>query len=1215
MASQITGSSEIAVHVYQALYGQAPSNPLFDSYVTQIGTSDGFAWAAQMVAGFSTVSDSNFATLVLQNMGITASTLTQSTIDPTVTPAVAYAALHDALAAYFTATGVASRGTVVVQLSEIISNLAATTDVYGAAATAYNFQAMADFTYASNPAHLVPGLPPSGQTFTLTDGIDNFTGTGGNDIFNAVYNPDTSTQPFGGLDKIDGGLGTDTMNIIQGVGYLDSTVDLTLDTTTSVKNVEIANIVATGSIVADLSKWTGLQTVNSTSAEATDGDHSSHVEIYTDSNATTVNVKVNANAHGDWNAGSVYIEDYGNNGAALANVTITDSFFENQITSNALTSLTLINDSTSGEGTHIHNDSSGNTLALNLDNANTWVTDEDSAYTTLNVNTATDSSVYLDFYAARAINFAGAGHLNALEVDDAMLTTVTVAGAGGVNADVSGEGWNTHLGYVTSVDTTASSAKNTFTIDGHTAYAGGAGVDVLTVINHAATAAIALGAGNDTLNYNAGSIGVGGSLDGGLGKDLLNMSAANADALTNSAGAAKVSGFEVLSVDKAVAVGGNTINLTNLNANNAINYVISAGSNVGAALTETDLVTFNVLHSGQSVTEAGLTVTAIGGDLSAAGVASVMISGTSNSSAFVTGALVGYTATAAGAGQVLFTSTTANTDVPDLILTASTTAAPAPTVSVVTTDGIAAVSEVDSVTFTSLLVGQTMTVAGLVVTATGTGASATDVAAAVATGATVGGAAISGALTGFTAAPTTTATVVFTATVPGVSTNITAVDAQGTSTIAPTVQPVVTQVTDGFAGTAETAVVTFSGLKDGQSDTVGGWTYTAVGDLSANQVAAAFAAHGAVTGFNETSSLNNTVTYTSTTPTGNVTNLTASSTNTAAPTLPSDVNTDGHAASGLTTTGLVSGGTLELTGAGTQTVNVLNAATGTADVLNVALHDYAAGFNFGSVTAANVETVNISTIGGNTSGATWTSLTLNAHDAKAITVSGHDGLTLTGDFTNLTTLDASGVTAGSSSDSLINLGVYFTDTGAKAITILGGDGSDIFVGSMTGASTIAGGAGNDTLTGRSGADNLSGGAGDDTLIVAKGHSTLTGGAGADTFNISAGSTSGQIFDTITDLSKTDMIYFANTVTNAGTTLGAAITGLSPTAVFQDYLDAAAAKGVGNVAWFQYAGDTYVVQDIAGMATFQNGVDNVVKLVGVVNLTTDTFAGHTVTQQV
>ncbi|MEI7815978.1 MAG: hypothetical protein WCI45_02190 [Desulfuromonadales bacterium] len=143
-AATVTGANEIAIHTYQALHGQAPNNAMLIEFVNQIGASDGFAWAATMIEPFRAMSDSEFSSLVLKNLGITATSLTTSTIDTSVTGAIAYAAIQGALRDYFAWTGVQSRGTVVIQLSEIVSNLEGA-DVYGAAAIAFNAKAINDY--------------------------------------------------------------------------------------------------------------------------------------------------------------------------------------------------------------------------------------------------------------------------------------------------------------------------------------------------------------------------------------------------------------------------------------------------------------------------------------------------------------------------------------------------------------------------------------------------------------------------------------------------------------------------------------------------------------------------------------------------------------------------------------------------------------------------------------------------------------------------------------------------------------------------------------------------------------------------------------------------------------------------------------------------------------------------------------------------------------
>jgi len=97
---------------------------------------------------------------------------------------------------------------------------------------------------------------------------------------------------------------------------------------------------------------------------------------------------------------------------------------------------------------------------------------------------------------------------------------------------------------------------------------------------------------------------------------------------------------------------------------------------------------------------------------------------------------------------------------------------------------------------------------------------------------------------------------------------------------------------------------------------------------------------------------------------------------------------------------------------------------------------------------------------------------------------------------------------------------------------------------------------------------------------------------------------------LVDFVKGDKISFAGISTGivADATLGAAVS-LGDTAAFADFLNAAAAGNGGAnalVKWFQFGGDTYVVLDNDAANTYQNGVDSIIKLTGLVNLATATL---------
>lgn len=116
--------------------------------------------------------------------------------------------------------------------------------------------------------------------------------------------------------------------------------------------------------------------------------------------------------------------------------------------------------------------------------------------------------------------------------------------------------------------------------------------------------------------------------------------------------------------------------------------------------------------------------------------------------------------------------------------------------------------------------------------------------------------------------------------------------------------------------------------------------------------------------------------------------------------------------------------------------------------------------------------------------------------------------------------------------------------------------------------------------------------------------TLTGGTGNDVFVIKTASLNVNSYATITDFTAGDLVQF-----NEADSFAASKVTLGTTAVFQDYANAAMnAIGANDVAWFQFDGNTYIVMDVAATdsTTFVNGEDFVVKLAGLVDLSTATF---------
>jgi peptidoglycan/xylan/chitin deacetylase (PgdA/CDA1 family)/Ca2+-binding RTX toxin-like protein len=90
-----------------------------------------------------------------------------------------------------------------------------------------------------------------------------------------------------------------------------------------------------------------------------------------------------------------------------------------------------------------------------------------------------------------------------------------------------------------------------------------------------------------------------------------------------------------------------------------------------------------------------------------------------------------------------------------------------------------------------------------------------------------------------------------------------------------------------------------------------------------------------------------------------------------------------------------------------------------------------------------------------------------------------------------------------------NTGGAGTDTLQNIENLAGGQGNDTLTGNAS-ANTLDGGLGNDTLSGAGGNDTLLGGGGNDVLIGGAGNDSLNGGAGNDIYRYTATTFSGDV---------------------------------------------------------------------------------------------------------
>jgi S-layer protein len=281
-------------------------------------------------------------------------------------------------------------------------------------------------------------------------------------------------------------------------------------------------------------------------------------------------------------AGAVNVSDNGTK--VLKTVSIDGFGAGSTVASNGLTTLNLANSDADLTVTN----TAATSLNLGLNNVGVNAAagvNVGSTYTTLQVTTSgADSIVNLVAGGVTSLTVAGSNAVDLSGATLSTLATLTVTGAAGVTADVSA------IGTVTAVDTTATTGTSTVIIDGSKAtFTGGAGTDKVTT-SVAATKAISLGAGNDTLTLGSGVSSATAALNGGDGTDTIAFaSAVDAAAATlDSTFSTKLTSFEKLGVVTFAADA--TVNLANINN---LSYVTVGGGSAAAATLTFDKMAAN----------------------------------------------------------------------------------------------------------------------------------------------------------------------------------------------------------------------------------------------------------------------------------------------------------------------------------------------------------------------------------------------------------------------------------------------------------------------------------------------------------------------------------------------------------------------------------------------------------------------------------------------
>lgn len=491
------------------------------------------------------------------------------TIDNAVT-AIASGAQGTDLVAYNSKVAAATAFTAALDTSAEMIGYNGTAANNAAKAWLAGITTDAQLKAAIEPAALngtvgtVTNPPVVGQTYVVGAGVETLVGTSANDTFIA-RNVGADGQPavtLNEFDSIDGGAGTDTLNVYTAVG-----VNTSLPASASVKNVEIINLYNAAG--AEFGGATGVAA----------GQFAGATQIWQIGSATKVTGLAASTTAGfrslTLEAGSVAAAS----GAASANIAL-DAVKGNAIT-NVVGLSTTGTSTVNVTGTIAKADTASAAPAANLALGVTAVKDAQ----TVTVNSAVATTLTIDDTASGATK---------------KVTTVNAAGSTGAI---------TFVGDAETISITTGAAADTVTLNAATSKATdtaaavnatvstGAGNDKITVMSAAgSTGAVTVdaGAGDDTVTLdgartsgvitinlgdgadkfsaiNGAAVAAGDVIDAGAGIDTLAL---------NLVGAANIGAFSNFDLFDAAGLD-RTLDVEILSAKNTVTEFIASGS-VGA---------------------------------------------------------------------------------------------------------------------------------------------------------------------------------------------------------------------------------------------------------------------------------------------------------------------------------------------------------------------------------------------------------------------------------------------------------------------------------------------------------------------------------------------------------------------------------------------------------------------------------------------------------
>ena len=590
----LIGPIGTVVNMNQAVFGNALGNP---AYASQLLVAEAVGGQAQIIANYNSQLASSpaaaLATTVMNNLFITVAAGV-----PAANVTALTAALTQAFNTYPTA-----KGQVINNLSTLLGTLE-TDPNWGPAARAFNSQAAADYTYSINPANTNAGTPSTTTTFTLTNGIDTFAGSTGNDFFSGSLN-EGGNVTFQAFDMLTGGLGTDTL-VAQGIGNLSTT-------TTTLQSVENIQLYAQAAgTTLDLTNTSGVQSVliaNSAGAATVAGINAGVTSLAVTGNPTVgtddartftvaslaAGASVNLVVDGVGDTNTTLNQD--NDTININPVSGAVGFSTVSLTAQGSASFVTLND---GDATNLATVNASGSAALVLNLTPTTIT---------TVNAGTMTGAFTVTVGAGALNITGGSGNDNINMAGTYTTTDTINGGSG-----------TDTLWLTASEATTTTSQTSRVTNIELIRVTNATSGTLTLANWGATGAVITTADSGgTIVYSAGA----GSLNlgttdltsdtinatGNLASDAdtLNITLGSSSTANTAGGTVATTNFEVINVTTLGGTGGMAAISTSPTAGTTVNFVGSQGGNYGT-------VTAATINAGgltlSSATATGVTLTA-----------------------------------------------------------------------------------------------------------------------------------------------------------------------------------------------------------------------------------------------------------------------------------------------------------------------------------------------------------------------------------------------------------------------------------------------------------------------------------------------------------------------------------------------------------------------------------------------------------------------------